>query len=550
MWHLFVAVALGAPAAEEVTAAFAGHPDAEVVLACAPVGSLLATAGKVPLPPALLAEADPATRSLLRLLDPSAAAEAGINKDGPLLLVGAGKELVALSVPFDGSAAQAGALLRQFDPDVREDGSFWKLSRKDQAYLGTLGEGVLRLDAVRAGVAGPALPDAAALTRGLPEVPGCVLVVRGVDTEKADGALSAFVPLGGKAPLLIRAQVDQLAAPAELARGGPVGDGAHTVEAPSMVLTVAVSIDTLLDAAAQAGAIPADSLAKVHHIVSFGAGTSVALFGNPRDRRFAAVIPISAPDGAALPPRKVVRFVTKASDGKIRRTGATTFTGTLGDETVFGAADAGRVVLGGTAELVQTVLADAGEPWLTPEMRSYTSTWPITLQSRSGSGPFALRTGLRTVGPAWEFSVEMTGGSPELTGFLMGMASAAAVPRFAEIRHKAAGARLSDEVDAIRAAELAWLTDHGTALALPAWPRPVEQLGKDAVPWTANEAWSRLGWAPEGGESRGTYWVEVTPDGEGFTVYGALDADADGVPARWKASRDQPAARETDEKVY
>ena len=98
--------------------------------------------------------------------------------------------------------------------------------------------------------------------------------------------------------------------------------------------------------------------------------------------------------------------------------------------------------------------------------------------------------------------------------FMAGMVSAWAVPALVEVSHKAGGALVAKEVDAIRAAELAWLTDHGTALPLEAQPRSVDQLGKDPVDWPTPSPWAALGWEPEGGRTRGTYWVEVTPDGE------------------------------------
>ncbi len=550
MWHLLVGQAIAGSSADEVTAALARHPNADAALVCSPVGTLLATASKLPLPPSLLQEAEPHTRGLLTLLDPATAAAAGVDRSGPLVLVSEAKSTVELRIPFTGTRAQAESLLAQLYTEVTPSGELWRVTEEGKARLAHLAEGVLQVDGIGAEHLPRTLHEAGPLLAGLPTQPGCTVVLRGVDTEKADGAVAAYVPLAGGAPLLVRVHLAQVAAPPELARGGPVGDIARTVEAPSLVLTVGVSIDSLLDALAKDPNLDLEDIATLHGLVAFGPGATVATFGNPQERRFAAVVPLTAPDGSTLPRRKVVRFLTRFSEGKVKRTGGATFAGQFEKTTVYGAVGDGRVVLGSDAALVQLVLADTGEPWLTPPMREYTAIWPITIQTRGTSGPFSLRAGLRTVGDVWELSSELTGGNPEMGALMAGMVSALAVPAIVEGAHKAGGAVVAKEVDAIRTAELAWLTDHGTALPLPAHPRSVEQLGKEPVDWPVIDAWAQLGWAPDGGRTRGTYWVEVTPDGEGFTVWGAVDADADGNPARFKATRDTPATKATGEKVY
>lgn len=45
-----------------------------------------------------------------------------------------------------------------------------------------------------------------------------------------------------------------------------------------------------------------------------------------------------------------------------------------------------------------------------------------------------------------------------------------------------------------------------------------------------------LGWAPDG-PVRGSYWVEVSPDGLDFTVFGVADIDGDGQQAWYTATK-------------
>lgn len=554
MWSLLVGSALaGSSSADIVATALAENPSAEVAVVCAPVGTLLGVMSKLPVPPALMDAAGGQGRRLLPLLDPAAAAEAGVDRSGALVLVGAAKGSADLRVPFNGTRAQAEALLGVLYDDVTASGELWRITDNGRARLARLEGGSLRIDAVRSEVVaapGPSFPPVGPLLDGLPVAPGCTVLLRGVDTEKADGAMAAYVPLAGQAPLLIRMNLDQVRGPAALARGGPVGMAGRSPEAPSMVLSMSVSIDSLLDALASDPTLDMAELGELHRLVAFGPGASLAVFGNPKDRKFSAVIPLTAPDGSALPRRKVVRFITRFSEGKVTRTGGATFRGKVEDTAIYGAVGPGRVVLASDADTVQVVLADAGEPWLTPEMRAYNQEWPIALQSRGTESPFQLRAGVRTVQDTWELALEVTGGNPELTGFMTGMLSALAVPAFVEMSQKAALASVLADVDAIRAAELAWLTDHGVALALPPHPRAVEALGKEPVAWPDSSPWAPLGWRPEGDRTRATYWVEATPDGAGFTVWGAVDADADGNPARFKATRDAPAMKETPDTVY
>lgn len=106
---------------------------------------------------------------------------------------------------------------------------------------------------------------------------------------------------------------------------------------------------------------------------------------------------------------------------------------------------------------------------------------------------------------------------------------------------------LPGNVDAIRAAELAWHATTGQYLALPLAPRAVSALGKQAVPWTPTPDWTALAWQPDG-PVRGAYWVVLTPTG--FEVHATCDVDGDGVRAEYMASESQNAHIVTPVSVY
>jgi len=64
-------------------------------------------------------------------------------------------------------------------------------------------------------------------------------------------------------------------------------------------------------------------------------------------------------------------------------------------------------------------------------------------------------------------------------------------------------------------------------------PAPRATPTPEAVPWTADAAWSAFGWAPAAPVA-GVYWTEVgqaPAGGASFTVHCAIDSDGDGLRA-------------------
>lgn len=132
---------------------------------------------------------------------------------------------------------------------------------------------------------------------------------------------------------------------------------------------------------------------------------------------------------------------------------------------------------------------------------------------------------------------------------VVGILAAIAIPNFLVMQFRAKRAEVPQNMDGIRIAEIAY--DAAFDTFLPAGPRPVEawEVGRAPRDWTSDEGFTALGWMPMG-QVRGTYWVEVAPDGRDFTVYGVCDVDGDGDPATYMATRDLAASLQTDPNTY
>ncbi|MCP4807987.1 MAG: hypothetical protein GY913_32100 [Proteobacteria bacterium] len=80
-------------------------------------------------------------------------------------------------------------------------------------------------------------------------------------------------------------------------------------------------------------------------------------------------------------------------------------------------------------------------------------------------------------------------------------------------------------------------------------PRFVHELDEHKVPWTSPPDFAQLGWEP-GGDVGGAYWVELSADGREFEVHGMIDADGDGIPQHFRATRTTNATLLTPNDVY
>lgn len=70
-----------------------------------------------------------------------------------------------------------------------------------------------------------------------------------------------------------------------------------------------------------------------------------------------------------------------------------------------------------------------------------------------------------------------------------------------------------------------------------------DRASQTATTWTSEPCWARIGWGPEG-PVRGGYWVEVSPDGQDFTVHGVAPTGQGTLHVT--ATRGDPAATSSE----
>jgi hypothetical protein len=112
-----------------------------------------------------------------------------------------------------------------------------------------------------------------------------------------------------------------------------------------------------------------------------------------------------------------------------------------------------------------------------------------------------------------------------------------------------ARAELGEQVAGIRTAELAFEEAFGVYVASDWYPRSVDAIDADAVPWGEPplEGFGALGWSPAE-DVVGTYRVRVGDSD--FRIEGFIDADGDGTPAIYTATKSLDPVLVTGEEVY
>ena len=125
---------------------------------------------------------------------------------------------------------------------------------------------------------------------------------------------------------------------------------------------------------------------------------------------------------------------------------------------------------------------------------------------------------------------------------IIGILAAIAIPNFIAMQLKAKRSEVPGNVDGIKTAQLAYDAAFDGFVANPTpRPRPIAELDRRGVPWVDDAGFREIGWTPDG-PVRGTYWTEVSADGQDFVVHGMIDIDQDGEPAHAIATRERPAA--------
>lgn len=133
---------------------------------------------------------------------------------------------------------------------------------------------------------------------------------------------------------------------------------------------------------------------------------------------------------------------------------------------------------------------------------------------------------------------------------VVGILAAIAIPNFVAYQLRAKRAELPPNLEGIRTAEMAYFAAFDRYLPVPE-PVPVDplMLSGSTTPWPSGTAFDDLGWSPDG-VVRGTYWVEVSGDGQSFTAHAMSDLDLDGEPAHYIATETTRATMESPGWAY
>jgi hypothetical protein len=537
---LAVAAMAGTPA-EELGGAWArGVPDGAV--ACAPLGRAMEIVSAVALPPEIQRdmEATASGRALLALRDPAAAAAAGLDLDGPIVLVSRkrdGVESEDLTVAFAGSPAQAEDFVRRFGRDPVPDAGGWRVDAPKGTARMALADG--RLSLAGEVDAAPATPST--LLSGLPTVDGCVVWAELPQKGQPPMQMAAFVPLSGGAPATVHVGY---AKPMDAALlQAPVRPVSGTSSrAPSFVATLGVPLDSALELLGKAAKVPDDGLSQLRKHLRFGPGATVAFFDDPRKLQFAARLPVTGPDGRPMARGKLARVAKRLARGlgEVSRVSPTAFRVVTEDRVFYVAATQGALIVGADAAAVGEAAAGIGEPWIAGEVAEWAGGWTMAV---SGTA-MPMRAGIRFRPERAEVELSMPPLPPEVSSGMLSMVGGMAATNFRQMRYKALRAEVPVNVRAIALAERAHFAENARYVAVP---RADAKLGREPAPFAGGPEWTQLGWSPDG-PLRGTYWVEVA--GDGFVVHGAIDADGDGVPAEFTVTGDGEAVMTTLEAVY
>ncbi|MFK7928336.1 MAG: hypothetical protein AB8H79_09105 [Myxococcota bacterium] len=124
----------------------------------------------------------------------------------------------------------------------------------------------------------------------------------------------------------------------------------------------------------------------------------------------------------------------------------------------------------------------------------------------------------------------------------------AVIPVFGWMRGQSQRAEVPLLVESIRAREISEAQNFQEGYVSAGWaPRQPTELTTQAVEWTGNAGFDKLGWSPkvEGlTQVFGAYRVAATPSG--FTVTGKCDLDGDGEAVWYEATLDTVAEEKSD----
>lgn len=479
--------------------------------------------------------------SALTGVAPAAMAMMGVANEGVWSVALVAGE-ISVDIPFSGTSAQAGLLLGSMvgDRGLRATKEGWRLSSSGLEGEARLDKGALLLDFSVGSLRLPGGPARPTLLRGLPDVDGCLVYAsssRQTGKVPVDAGVLLIPTTGDTYQLNAHSAV---APPASLRHGGGRVSELSTPTSPDLVVSTGVD---LLDLVAELNEITSmgltaeqlQDLNRANRRVSVGAGATFGVY--MADKRVGGRVPLKGRLGFKLSKRKIKKGVSALDERVTWGEGGRFTMHQKGDE-IVGRVRRGEVLAANDPRLLDALIAGEGTPWLSEEGAGWRASYPVVVEAR-GMDLLKLQPGqvMRLGLGATEDMIAMQVQLPE--GYGRGMAGGESVmdrvrkgPK--DLKH---GVRplqpkmeLEENINGIYTAEMAYEAAFDEFVAVEPAPRRLDQLSAEPLPWPGSEGFNQLGWRPDG-PVRGTWWVEVTPDGSSFTVWGAVDEDGDGVPA-------------------
>lgn len=386
------------------------YASSDIAVSCAPASTLLEKLHQHGDDAASLAESSSEALGFIAMLEPSAAAAAGLDLSGA---VSAGywelNKGIWLSIPFSGTPSAAEAMLASSPlgaPKIEADG--WVF---EDGSHGVLADGAILLRRNAPQDLGSE-PPRAGLFSGLPDRAGCLGWVRLPTTvaqrapELAGAELLAQVPFDDDRVLLRLATANP--APDALSRSAAAPVGGSSVERPTALAGLGIAPWALIEAIGRPipGVNPQD-LEKLKRRLNVGPGLTAAWFGAPTGAHVDWVV--VAPIEGSHSPRRLARRTRKLLDKvdfEVEREGEHGFVATRGEQVVHAAARDGRLVFGARADRVADAADGIGQSWLVGAPLDRLQSWPAVVWTSALPGPdgepLVLDIGVRSVDGIWE----------------------------------------------------------------------------------------------------------------------------------------------------
>ncbi len=383
----------------------------------------------------------------------------------------------------------------------------------------------------------------------LPTGPGCAVWLRPWGSAASPmPSLAVHVPADGDGPLTLRLEVPDLNHE-QLRRPLAAPIAAASVAIPNVVVSIGVNPEPLRTLMNSMGMhdekliATLESLPRLAEAVRLAPGMTVAFFGSPQTGAVVAAMRL-APQGAyTLPPTIVVQNMQtplRAAGWTVEETGVARLQLTRGGNGGHLLVRDGLLYFGTRPELVEDAASGHGTPWMEPAMQAAAGTSVLAVHARDvwDDGRDWL-FGLREHPVGLELTVSATDRSRR-SAMVIALGWTLHEVRLMNLR--ILRAELVENVNGLKTAVAMYDAAFDGYISAPPAPRPVHALTPDEVPWRSTAEFVRLGWSPDG-PVRGTYWIEVAPDGSDFEVYGAMDADGDGEPVVYRATNATNATR-------